>query len=325
MKNIFTRLSVLALGVAMLGLSSCTEEDIVGGGNTQTNGIATLSATSLANNGIRVRWTAGTSTDTVYVTSGGALPIKNSEVRTQVIQGTTYYLVDIPGLATGGVYTIQVRNDDGVSNSIQWAPAFRTETFRLWETAAPIAVGASGVVFNNDGTFNVVSTESADSVNVDLVLATENNAGSDVFVALVSPSVTSRSGIQDGNSTVFADSVYLVSNAGGSALDNDFYTGPLSNLMSTANGQNLNRRTGTAISTNDAVIAIIRTEDNHYARIEIIPQSNGQLYGADANGYKFTDIRMSFQTAQGVPYAARPVAREAEKLRMNSSEFIRKN
>lgn len=314
MKTLLTRFSLLAMLMATLGLASCTEEDGLGGGTSNSK----VSVTSLSSTSIGVRWTNPTTTDQIVATptSGAGSPV------TVNITGATGQGV-LTGLTNGQSYDIVVKNGSETSAKVTWAPATRwpseanpSATVRLFETAAPINVGPSGLIIDETG-MRAVSTEGNEQTRIDLVLATQDPArvARDTIVSLVSPSISSESGIPGGRKTAFADKIFYVT--GG--LDNDYYTVALSTLVHPSQDLARNALDIVKMATNHegynkSLILVLRTQDNHYARVEVLPQPAGspragQHYGIETitgNEYKFVDVRASYQLTTGLGYASRP-------------------
>jgi hypothetical protein len=295
MKTLLTRYSVLALMFATLGLASCTEESSPDSPNN-------LAATSLSSTSIKVRWDKSTSSDDVIVTptSGG----------TAVTLTSANGAATITGLTLGQTYTIQIKNDNGSSSILTWAPARRwpseanpSQTVRVYSTGAAAPNKPSGLIFNGTE-IRAVSIRSADSDNIDLVVAF--NAAIDTPISFVSPGVFG-SGIETGKQTLFGDENYVV--AGG--LDNDFYTGSITGLFSDGNNAvDIVRRLLGSSAIGLPLIVLARTQESgnvHYARIELVPQPDGQAFGVE-DTYEFVDLKISYQTIPNAGYVGRPQA-----------------
>jgi hypothetical protein len=309
MKTLLTKLSLLSL-VLTMGLASCTEEDGVTPGG---NGVTGLSANAHSSTAINARWEGGSATDTLVATANG-VEFRSASVQTVTSGGTTFHAATVSGLTLGTDYVLTVRNASGTSSSLSWAPATRwpseantTQTVRLFSTAAPLASQPSGLVIDVDG-ITAISTESADSASVDVVLG--YNASSSAPIALLSPGVDG-SGIIIGKRTNFAVPFNV---AGG--LDNDYYTGPVTGLITVGSTgitavDIVNRPAGSE-ALNTSVIVPFVTGDNRYGRIELVPQADGQVYGTMTSGsktFEYVDLKVSYQTQVGKGYVARPAAR----------------
>lgn len=312
MKTLLTKLSLLSL-VLMMGLASCTEEDgITPGANT----VAGLSATAVSATAVNVRWTGGSATDTLVATAGGNANTYTG-VTTEVIDGTTYYKAQATGLTIGTDYSFTVRNSSGTSaNSVTWSPATRWpangSTVRLYSTAAPAAIGPSGLIIENSG-ISAVSTIGAEKDRIDVVLGWNDDPAKPV--ALLSPGVNG-SGVFNGFETKFAAEPIGPSLVKG-GLDADYYTASLAGQFSTANPNAVNIETlnSAKAAENYSLIVPFRSTaggEVHYGRIELIPQAGtGQNYGVIVSGgkqYEFVDVRVSYQTVPNSGYVGRPQA-----------------
>lgn len=317
MKTLLTRYSALAMMFVMLGLASCTEEDGIVN-PPGTNDVDSLAATALSSTSIRVRWSGGTTSDQVVATPTGG--------GTAVTVNSSNGVATITGLTLGQTYSIKVTNADGESGALTWAPARRwpfetngSQTVRLYSTGAPLPTQPSGLIFDASG-IQTVSIRSSDSDDIDVVLAF--NEDENVPVSLVSPGVDG-SGIYDGKNTIFGDDAFLVD--GG--LDNDFYGTPIQNLFTdNRNGTDVERRAGGSAELGWSKIILVKAQSGsnvHYARIELVPQSNGQLFGEEST-YEFVDLRVSYQTIPNAGYVGRPQRHGSWKKNFTPAP-IRKN
>jgi hypothetical protein len=317
MKTLLTKYSLLALVVAMLGLSSCTEEDGPIGPGGSNNGVTGLSATALSSTSIGVRWSGGTSADQVVVTpvTGGSAMTVNSSNGQAVVTGLTL----------GQEYTIRVDNANGSSNTMEWAPARRwpfetngQQTVRVYSTAAPGANRPSGLIIDETGIQAVsVGPSAPNRDQIDLVLATTSTNPNNP-IAINSPHVQG-SGIPEDIAKVTLLNQNSMFVQGG--LDNHYYTGDVATLVPTGNNAK-NQAPIFKYASGDAefgksMIIIFRTEENHFGRLEIVPQADGTLFGSDQalnnQGemviFDYVDVRVSYQTLPNTGYVGRPQAR----------------
>jgi hypothetical protein len=198
-----------------------------------------------------------------------------------------------------------------------WATADETTgpnsdgTFRIYETSDPASGHPSGLILGPTTSTLSVGDASA-AVRIDVVLATDNSAGSVApHLALVSAD-DNRSLITGTPRAADFGSTDLIT--GG--IDLDFLSTDITGIPSgpTSAGS-------WAIPANNlgkSAVVPIRTADNHYARVEIIPQTgNGGLLfgntgipGTPTNKY-FVDVKVVYQQKAGWGYVARPEVRRA--------------
>lgn len=224
----------------------------------------------------------------------------------------------IDGLQPGIVYTFRALVDGVETEYGNWATAKRlpfetngTQTIRLWEIAAEDATTGAGLIISPNG-LRVVNTQSSESHLVDVVL------GSDFIdptipIYLVSPGVQG-SGIVVGKTTRFA-TPFLIT--GG--LDKDFYTASVAGLFN----DNFNSvdilQNGTPEQYSLVIPTLLEDENDvkSYARIEIVPQATGQLFGRSGQFY-FVDLKVSYQTLKNTGYVGRPRLHKAESVRRST-------
>lgn len=165
----------------------------------------------------------------------------------------------------------QVTNADPVSGAtaITWATATKASNLTIYETADNTSGHGSGLVLG-DGTTRVASVLGADATKLDLVLAS-NSAITLPFLSLVAPSVSSLTGITGGRQTVFDTNVYQI---GGDASNQQFTT-TIAGTFPTSGSLIANQFDIPDGDFKDtSVVLLVYTADNHYARVEIIPQTN---------------------------------------------------
>jgi hypothetical protein len=298
----FSRLAVVAaLG---FGFASCTTEDTTGPGNNGT-GPSNVAANSRSESSIGVAWhrqSSDVTADTVVVMANGAV-VKNQVV---AAPDTTAVVV---GLTLNTLYTISVHSKAGVSsNTVTWAPATRTQTVRLYETADNSGGHYSGLVLNGNEIGqgpNAVAVSTADAapnhLSTDIVFASDQT-NTNSFLTIVSPAVTSISGVESGKYTKFSNPIQI---AGG--MDNIYYTGDLRTTIATSGTSIVNAIELTTTTNQQPLVFNVLTADNHFARVEVQPQPSnaGRLY-AGAAGQNYIDVKVSYQPLSNTPYAGRP-------------------
>lgn len=293
-RNVFILMAALVSGLYFTG---CTEEDGVPTGNPPTS----VQVTSLGGNSFGVRWTRATNdvgTNTIVATpSAGGAATEVTGITTS--QGT----ITVP---SAGKYMISVKGNDG-SNSIavEWATANRSGVITLHETANPSAGYPSGLILGTPGeassTAHEASTEGAEQLAIDLVLATDN-AQPLPHLSLQGADVLG-SGITNGRATKVGKNGAFQVTLG---LNGDYYgTGIDGEFDNIINSQPL---PGTV---SDPYIILVKTADlsPHYARVQIVPQGNGLLWKdvtVGANTYRAIDVIVSYQPMSLTPYVTRP-------------------
>lgn len=320
MKTLLTKLSLASL-VLTMGLASCTEEDGPNGtGNT--NSVAGLSANARSATEVNVRWTGGSSTDTLVATANGT-ESRTATVQTEVIDGVTYYSAVAGGLALGTNYVFTVRNAAGTSaGSITWSPATRwpgaTTSTQIWSTADPLPNHPSGLIIDATG-ITGASTNGATKDQIDIVLGF--NSDPNTPVSILSPGIDG-SGIITTKRTFFGKPYNV---AGG--LDKDYYTAPITSLISTTgptayNAVDLTMRTDAAVKGTSLIIPFL-TDDGHFGRIELLPNATtGQVFTTEG-GIESVQVRVSYQTQQNVGYVARAYSRGPRNAVSNANSVIK--
>ncbi len=187
-----------------------------------------------------------------------------------------------------------------------WAPAIRPTgsnpdgSFRLFETSAPASVGPSGLILSG-ATTRTAAISSPDSTNVDLILETYPQSGALPFLSLDAADVLIGTST---HKTIFADHDFLVT--GG--LANQHNSTDVSGTFS------LQANTTTDFTGNngESLVLVVRTSDNHYARVEIEPQPNGFLWGDTNAGSptskRYIDVFVVYQPTAAWGYVGRPPA-----------------
>jgi hypothetical protein len=295
MNKLTTLLSGLVLaGLASVTISSCTSSTSPGTTNTVQDNV---SAQSHDANSIDVSWTRAsgdTGPDTVVATIGGT-------VANSVIVASPGNTAVVGGLSEGLLYSISVHSTSGTSATpVLWMTARRSTTIRLYETADNTPGHFSGLDLAN---MKAVSVSGGANIGVtDFVLASWPTA--DVASGLsLEAADAQRSGFSSGGRASIVDgSVYYVS--GG--IDNLYFTGNLRSLIDTVattefNSFDLPIDDG---HSGQSAILLVRTADDHFALIQIVPQANGQLYGGTP-GTNYIDVVVSYQNTVDAPYASR--------------------
>lgn len=183
---------------------------------------------------------------------------------------------------------------------IEWAPATSGGIFRLYETADLTAGHPSGLVLGP--TPMVLSVGDANAATmIDAVLATDNTIATP-FISLVAPNVAGSQVTGSNRSTRFSTTASAVN--GGLAMQSlnaDF----ASQVSATRNYFDITPTTHNGSSE----IVYAKTIDNHYSRIEIIPQATSTFGGVSGNflwgdggtpSRRFIDVNVTYQPTAGL-------------------------
>ena len=291
--------SPLALAsLASLTIAGCSSTT----STTPTTGIPSgVMANSRDAATISVQWTRTSddvTADTVVVMASGA--VVNS-----VPAASPSNTATVSGLTEGTLYTISVHSAGGASSSINWMTARRSTLLTIYETADNNPGEYSGLQLNGpSGTARVISTNPAVEPNAaseaDFVLGSYTPADDPTDtsgISLVAGNV-SGSGFSNGLATLIAGPSVLWKNGG---MDSLYMASEFSGSGITYNSYNIQN----ASVGNTSAILLVKTADgHHYAKVEIVPQSDGHLFGGTA-GRNFIQVRVSYQNAADEAYASR--------------------
>jgi hypothetical protein len=229
-----------------------------------------------------------------------------------VISGVSSYANGIVRVfwnrAVGDSSQVTVNHVDGGSSSatsIVWAPADFTSAVRLWETSDPNASHPSGLILGATSTSTSVSGSSKQ--DIDLVLAT------DASVTAVFPflklEAADQTSISNARATDLSQVAYQVK--GGLAMNH--FNSDLSGIIPTgSNSVGFFSFSDWATIVDTSIIIPVLTADNHFARVEIIPQSTspfkvwGDTDPGQSDSKRFIDVNVTYQTHPGWAFAGRP-------------------
>ncbi len=287
------RISLLTLALAMgltFGLSSCTEENPITPGVGIPSGVL---VNTLNENQITAMWTR--SSDDIEADTLIVIEADGTE-HSATAMGTTTSAT-VTGLSTGMVYTVKVASVGGRTTGFEWATAIRTQGLTIYETTGSGSGQPSGIALSYNGAkAQALSINSADSLKIDLVLATDPTADG-AFLSLQGANVVG-SQIPTGKAAQLGDTVFIVE--GG--LDADYYGSGFSNRITSKKYFDQFNRTG------GSAIVLVKTQGGNYARVEVKKQADGKLFRM-VSGVKAVDLLVSYQPLVGKAYAARPIAR----------------
>jgi hypothetical protein len=312
------RITLMTLTVALgLGFGGCTEEENpINGGGTNYGVPTGLKVNSVAADKIGAMWTRAA--DDIGADTLIAIAPSGAEVKEVIAAGTSSGVIS--GLSANVLYTIKVASTGGRTAGIEWATATRSGMLTLYETFDNTAGHFSGLILGP--TPRTASTEGPDSLLIDVVLATDNSVPKVPFLSLQGANVVG-SGIPTGRSCYFANNVFSVK--GG--LNNDYYT---TSFASQITNKKYYDEFGDAPDSSSIIIGVV-TEDNHYARIEVVPQTNGKVWKdvpITGGSARAIDVIVSYQPLTGKGYASRPfntVRREIPKVKGEGATLIIKN
>ena len=191
-------------------------------------------------------------------------------------------------------------------------------TFRIYETADATSGHSSGLILGPVTSTLSVSDASA-AAKIDLVLATDNSLSAPRLVLVSSDD--NRSLISGTPRSADFGSTDIVT--GGVALD--YLSTDITGIAHPGAGSWVIP----AANAGKSAVIPVRTADNHYARVEIIPQSgNGTLLfgntgipGTSTNRY-FIDVHVVYQPSVGWGYVGRPEVRRALPHLRSAAETI---
>jgi hypothetical protein len=263
-----------------------------------------LEVNSLSSSQITATWTrdgSDATTDTLIATNAGGTIVASAIALSPSNKAT------LTGLSPGVLYKITVGSRGGRSSSVEWATATRSAKITLYETADPTSGHPSGLIFGDpSGVARAASVSGADSLLIDLVLATDNTSPYP-YLSLQSANVVG-SQIWNGRATVFGDTTYVITESGGNGLNAQYFSSGFNNEFNAGHNyfdkfDELNQTKGSSI------VLFMKTGliPPHYARVEIIPQANGLLW-KNVGSYRAIDVVVSYQPMSDKAYAGRPGA-----------------
>jgi hypothetical protein len=316
--TVVSSIALAALGatVGAFSFASCTNPSSPA---TTVGAPTNLMALSKDANTISIKWTRGandTAAETVAVAANGTT-ISTLQEPASVTS------LDLTTLNTGTVYTITVTSSGG-STSINWMTANRTPSLG----AAPLRIyqysgtGASALILNGAaGTAQVVSLKNNPTAptTVDFIFddtADVNSLDNNGVSLINSPTGMTFETAQAYDNTwkhlwVNTDAHYVV---GG--LDSDWSATDYSSAVDaitaitdeTKRGDEFPIPSDNGYTAKGARVLLVLTSDGHFAKVAILPQSDGRIYGGTWPN-QYIDVNVSYQTAANENYAARPHSR----------------
>jgi hypothetical protein len=285
---------VLGLGAA---LSSCTTE------STPSSNVSTgLMVNSMSSSQITAVWTrdgSDATTDTLIATDAGG------NVVASAIALSPSNTATLTGLIPSTLYNVSVGSANGRTASIEWATATRSGKITVYETADPATGHPSGLIFADlTGVARAASISGVDSLLIDLVLSSDTTSPYP-YLSFQGANVKG-SFIFNGKATILGDSYYTVS--GGNGLDNQFFSSGFGGQFAGGHSY-FDKFDTTNQPRNNSVVLYAKTGliPPHYARVEIVPQTNGLLW-KDVGSYRAIDVIVSYQPIPDKAYAGRPGA-----------------
>ncbi len=187
-------------------------------------------------------------------------------------------------------------------SGIVWAGVTGGGLFRVYETADVDASHPSGLILGP--TPHTASLTGAEKSKIDLVLQTDNTIGTP-FLSLVSADLNAT----NTRSAKFGFTSPTTYFKGGLAAQS-FSSGDLSAVIGANNFFDI-----TALHSDSAsAVIVVRTADNNYSRVEIVPQSTSTFGGVSghflwgdtggASSRRFIDVNVTYNPTTNSPYAA---------------------
>ena len=255
---------------------------------------------------VAVRWNRGATDvgpDTIVATpTGGGSRSGSPTVQVPVNPGDSAGVVT--GLVYDQFYNFSVLGAGGTSAAITWSAADRLPingAWRIYASPRNLPGLISGLIAGFTGP---ISLTGANAQNVDFVFAIDSQAGYP-FLSICSPSVTSLTGISQGRRTSMSTTAPYVK--GG--LDAEwFHQNDLTASIPAGAGSAINVVSLDTLNNGASMVFSFLTADNHYGRLEVVPQLNGRLWGATSFGGQldfFIDVRVSYQSLGGFGFARR--------------------
>jgi hypothetical protein len=179
---------------------------------------------------------------------------------------------------------------------MMWAPADRTSTIQIYETADPSAGDPSALILGSNSTASSLSG----LANADFVLESITDGSVPSGISLVSGQVHNSAW----NATRVESSSpdhpdYIV---GGLNEDYDSTNYQADQAASTANSYDIPN--DASYGTKGSRVLITTTANGNLALVEIVPDVSGTLYST-SGGYKYITVNVSYQNTPNEPYAAR--------------------
>jgi hypothetical protein len=300
-RNAFFLIAALVAGNFLTG---CTEEDgVVPGGDGDYGKPSGLEVTSISATQIKARWTRAS--DDVGVDTLIAVPVGGGvEMKATTTASSTDNTATVGGLVTGVSYNLYVaaQGTAGRTGPVVWMTAVRfgseATPLRIWETADNTPGHFSGLILSTGVPTSILAANKND---IDVVLAIDNSLPAP-GLALQGADVQGSGGLN--RKTRFGNNYYIVA----AGLNGDYYTTSFASEIKNSSDPSAVNFVPIPPAASDPIIILTRTADNNYARIEVVKQSNGLLWGEDATAAKnrFIDVVVSYQTTNNVGMAGRP-------------------
>ncbi len=255
-----------------------------------------LYATSIDSATIAVKWDHSPDR-TVAEFSGYAIKLTdpNGVVMLDTVVPASWTQVQVTGLQEGKVYTCQVAGATadtvGPAKTIEWSPASRFvelttgNPVRMYESASIFGSGLDLYDPNEGGPVNL---KTSSGQNWDLGLYTRDNK-----LIIASPTLLKQyyTSLPDNlRATQIAAEVYTNVNS----LDEVFDSEALSAKSFAEREVDLSQYNGN-------IVLVVKTADNHYAKVLVKYVNGSFLQGSEPNRY--VECEVSYQKEAGVPYA----------------------
>ena len=304
----FKQFLFAALLAAFAGLTvvGCNENDPNEPDPDTVAPATNVEAVSLNATDIGLQWTASTTANATYEVT--ATDPTGTEVGTVTITGTTAV---VTGLTDGTTYTFSVvavvGTDKSDAATVIWSPAVRltsdakvTGAIRIYSKA--VVGKGSGIVIDGTGAYNasVAGTPANNPdlakikliADLDLVASTIRIGAPESFTDFTNVA-NFRTDVQISDAT-----------SPSTGLDTWYRSASLEGLFATGNTGNFDLQD--AQTGGSGVAFAVRwgqAGSYKYARVYMVPGSNGNLIQMDSNQDEYVEIQISYQSVAGVPYA----------------------
>lgn len=285
-------------GFFVVGCNENPDDPGNGGDDDSAAAVTNLAAVSLGTAGsVGLVWDASTTSGATYevswMTTGG------TTIDSKTVTGTS---TTITGLTTGTRYTFTVvATASGVEDSdpvsIEWSPANRYVNDRdaggiLRVYARSVSGKGSGIVVQQDGAYNALTAVGSPGLNmIHLIADVGTNSiriGAPVSFTDFSAHASFRTDVE------LSDNYYELAPSIG--LDGWYNEDPLNVLFATNNEGNFiipDQLTGGAGAA--FVARWGNPGSERYARIFVLPGSNGKLVQFDSSNDPFIELQISYQ------------------------------
>lgn len=194
--------------------------------------------------------------------------------------------------------------------ALTWAPAMVSGTYTLYETADNTNGHYSGLIFSDSGARTASVLSPTDAGKLDLVLITDNSLPGLPYLSVVAPAVNGT-GITGGRETYFG----IPYQVKGGMTNQKFSTSIVAEIAKSGANFFDAWDIPNGNFADSSIILVMATADNHYARVEIVPQADpghpGQTLlwkdvSTPSGSRRAIVVNVSYQATAGWGYVGRP-------------------